>query len=82
MANPAIVVDAATGGPEPHQPAQPAASLEQREYAMVPLGRIRLHPLNLRKELRNLDELADSVRQNGLLEPVLLVPDPASDLEA
>jgi ParB/RepB/Spo0J family partition protein len=52
----------------------------EREYALVPLERIQVHPLNLRRELRDLDELADSIRQNGLLEPVLLVPgEPAED---
>jgi ParB family chromosome partitioning protein len=45
-----------------------------REYALIPLARIQAHALNLRRELRDIDELADSVRQNGLLEPVLLVP--------
>jgi ParB/RepB/Spo0J family partition protein len=54
----------------------PASGAERPEFTMVPLDHIRLHPLNLRKELRDLAELADSVRQNGLLEPVILVPDP------
>jgi ParB/RepB/Spo0J family partition protein len=31
---------------------------------------------NLRRELRELDVLADSIGQNGLVEPVVLVPDP------
>jgi ParB/RepB/Spo0J family partition protein len=53
----------------------------EREYALVPLDRIQVHPLNLRRELRGIDELADSISQNGLLEPVLLVPaaEPAED---
>jgi ParB/RepB/Spo0J family partition protein len=45
-------------------------------FTRVPLDRIRLHPLNVRKELRNLEELADSIRQHGLLQPLVLVPDP------
>jgi ParB/RepB/Spo0J family partition protein len=50
------------------------APAPEREYALVPLDRIQVHPLNLRRELRDIDELADSIRGNGLLEPVLLVP--------
>ena len=72
-----VDVDAAPNGSTPHDPEEPApASRPDREYARVGLKKIRLHPLNLRKELRDLDELADSIRQNGLLEPVLVVPDP------
>ncbi len=58
----------------------PAAGVA-REYALVPLERIQVHPLNLRRELRDIDELADSIGQNGLLEPVLLVraAEPAED---
>jgi ParB/RepB/Spo0J family partition protein len=54
--------------------ADPLEPASEREYALVPLERIQVHPLNLRRELRGLDELADSIAQNGLLEPVLLVP--------
>jgi ParB/RepB/Spo0J family partition protein len=69
--------DVATTGSTPNEPERPPAPApDQREYALVPLDRIRLHPLNLRRELRELDELADSIRQNGLVEPVVLVPDP------
>jgi ParB family transcriptional regulator, chromosome partitioning protein len=53
-----------------------ATGTARPDFTRVPLHRIRLHPLNLRKELRDLDELADSIRQGGLLEPVILVPDP------
>ena len=67
----------ATGSPTaPLSPAAPETGNDRRDFAMVPLERIRLHPLNLRRELRDLDELADSIRQNGLVEPVVLVPDP------
>jgi ParB/RepB/Spo0J family partition protein len=73
-------VEAAGSGPAVHEPEEPApASRPDREYTLVGLKKIRLHPLNLRKELRDLEELADSIRQNGLLEPVLLVPDPEAD---
>jgi ParB/RepB/Spo0J family partition protein len=54
--------------------ADPPETGREREYALVPLERIQVHPLNLRRELRGIDELADSIAQNGLLEPVLLVP--------
>ena len=54
--------------------ADPPEPGPEREYALVPLERIQVHPLNLRRELRGIDELADSIAQNGLLEPVLLVP--------
>ncbi|HYS78944.1 MAG TPA: ParB/RepB/Spo0J family partition protein, partial [Candidatus Dormibacteraeota bacterium] len=75
-----VDVDAATSGSAPDQPEGPApASRPEREYALVALSHIRLHPLNLRRELRDLEELADSIRQNGLHEPVLLVPDPEAD---
>jgi ParB/RepB/Spo0J family partition protein len=71
MADLATSVDVTAGG-------SPAPGTDRPELARVPLDRIRLHPLNLRRELRDLDELADSVRQHGLLEPVILVPDPES----
>jgi ParB/RepB/Spo0J family partition protein len=58
--------------PPDQEPSEAAAP--EREYRLVPLDRIQVHPLNLRRELRDIDELADSVRENGLLEPVLLVP--------
>ena len=63
---------------DPPEPEPAAASSPDREYALVPLDEILVHPLNLRRELRNVDELADSIRENGLLEPVLLVPAPES----
>jgi ParB/RepB/Spo0J family partition protein len=64
---------------DPPEPAPAPGS--EREYALVPLDRIQVHSLNLRRELRGIEELADSIRQNGLLEPVLLVPagEPADD---
>ncbi len=84
MADLATIVDAepaVSGSAEREQEAPAPASRPEREYALVALDHIRLHPLNLRRELRDLDELADSIRHNGLLEPVLLVPDgePAAD---
>jgi ParB/RepB/Spo0J family partition protein len=71
MADPVTTADDAAVA-DPPEPA--GASVPEREYALVPLDRIQVHPLNLRRELRDVEELVDSVRQNGLLEPVLLVP--------
>jgi ParB/RepB/Spo0J family partition protein len=59
---------------DPPDPEPTAAAAPDREYTLVALDRIQVHPLNLRRELRDIEELADSVRENGLLEPVLLVP--------
>ena len=72
-------VDAAVDSDQEPEPR--SAADREREYALVPLARIQVHPLNLRRELRDIDELADSIRGNGLLEPVLLVPaaEPAED---
>ena len=81
MADLATTVDAADGGPASHEPERPLATPPDREYALVGLDHIRVHPLNLRRELRDIVELADSIRQNGLLEPVLLVPDGESGEE-
>ncbi len=76
MADLATTVDVEAHAVNGSAATDPEDPRPQREYALVDLDRMRLHPLNLRKELRELDELADSIRQNGLLEPVLLVPDP------
>src|SRR5262249_36340314 len=77
MADLAVTANVDHDGPAANgQRSVPMATLVERESALVPLASIRVHPLNLRKELRGVDELADSIRQNGLLEPVLLVPDP------
>lgn len=72
-------VETAHGGPAVPEAQGPGpAARPERECALVALSHIRLHPLNLRKELRDIDELADSIRQNGLLQPLVLVPDPES----
>src|SRR5262249_55719835 len=71
--------EAAFIGPAEPELEPPRAVAPDREYKLVALSRVRLHPLNLRRELRDLEELADSIRHNGLLEPVLLVPDADED---
>jgi ParB/RepB/Spo0J family partition protein len=73
MADPVSTADA-VALPDPPEPEPAGAPAPDREYALVPLDRIQMHPLNLRRELRDIDELADSIRENGLLEPVLVVP--------
>jgi ParB/RepB/Spo0J family partition protein len=79
MADLATAVDVVASGTADHEPEQAAPDCGLlREYALVALDHIRVHPLNLRRELRDVEELADSIRQNGLLEPVLLVPDAES----
>jgi ParB/RepB/Spo0J family partition protein len=40
----------------------------------IPIDAIDAHPDNPRKALGDLGELADSIREQGVLEPVLLVP--------
>lgn len=49
-----------------------------RSLAMVPLAAITAHPRNPRRDLGDLTELADSIANSGLLEPVILAPGPAS----
>jgi ParB family transcriptional regulator, chromosome partitioning protein len=41
----------------------------------VPIDSIRPNPRQVRKKLPNLDELADSIREVGVLEPVTIFPD-------
>jgi len=48
------------------------------EVRSLPLDRIRPNPFQPRKEFQpeELDELADSIRENGLLQPLLVRPSP------
>jgi len=41
----------------------------------VPVGRINPHRLNVRKDLGGLDELAASIKAQGLLQPLIVAPD-------
>ena len=48
---------------------------------VVPLSRVKVGPLNPRHALRHLDELMDSLRQHGLLQPVVVRPAADGDFE-
>jgi ParB family chromosome partitioning protein len=52
---------------------------EARELRTLPLARIRPNPFQPRKEFQpeELDELANSIRENGLLQPLMVRPSPA-----
>jgi ParB/RepB/Spo0J family partition protein len=58
--------------------APPSARDQVLTFVLVPLGSIRPSPLNPRKRFDEaaLRELADSLRQHGMLEPVVVRPDP------
>jgi len=48
------------------------------EIRVIPIERIRPNPFQPRKEFQagELDELADSIRENGLLQPLMVRPSP------
>ncbi|HYT10222.1 MAG TPA: ParB/RepB/Spo0J family partition protein, partial [Mycobacteriales bacterium] len=41
---------------------------------LIPIGQLTANPLNLRRRLSGIDELAESIRQVGILEPLLAAP--------
>ena len=43
----------------------------------LPIARLREHPANVREDLGDLDELAASIRSHGILQPVVVQPNPA-----
>jgi ParB family chromosome partitioning protein len=43
----------------------------------LPISRLREHPANVRGDLGDLDELAASIRSHGILQPVIVQPNPA-----
>jgi ParB family chromosome partitioning protein len=43
----------------------------------LPISRLREHPANVRTDLGDLDELAASIRSHGILQPVIVQPNPA-----
>ncbi len=51
---------------------------EEGEQRVVPIDQIKASPFNPRKDFREeeLSELADSIRQKGLVQPILVRPDP------
>lgn len=44
------------------------------DYREVPLGDLAANPLNARRTLTDIDELAESIRAVGVLEPLLVTP--------
>jgi ParB family chromosome partitioning protein len=64
---------------DPQQPVQPRIPPEG-EQRVLPIDLIRAGQLNPRKDFRedDLAELADSIRQKGLVQPIVVRPDPAS----
>lgn len=45
------------------------------EIVQIPIGMLRHHPLNPRKELGDLTELAESIRAKGVMQNLTVVPD-------
>jgi ParB family chromosome partitioning protein len=43
----------------------------------LPISRLRAHPANVREDLGDLHELAASIRSHGILQPVIVQPNPA-----
>lgn len=43
-------------------------------FQMIPLAAIEEHTRNVRREVGDLSELADSIREQGLLEPIVVAP--------
>jgi ParB family chromosome partitioning protein len=52
----------------------PTASDPAAPYREVPLAELAANPLNPRRKLADIDELADSVRAVGIVEPLLVTP--------
>lgn len=60
--------------PHPPAPHVDAQEVEAERLLEVPLTRIAADPHNVRKELTEIQELADSIRETGLLQPIVLRP--------
>lgn len=45
------------------------------EITDLPIAEVRPHPQNVRRELRGIDELADSIKAEGLHQPIVVAPD-------
>lgn len=48
--------------------------MEEQKIVYLPVTRLRPHPENPRKELGELAELADSIRENGIFQNLTVVP--------
>lgn len=68
-----LIGDSATPKPESKLP-------PEGEQRMLPIDLVRAGRLNPRKDFRedDLAELAESIRQKGLVQPIVVRPDPAS----
>lgn len=44
------------------------------EFALVDVGNVHPHPRNVRRELRGVDELAESIKTGGLHQPLVVAP--------
>lgn len=72
---------AATPPPSAHfqPPATPARTPGGVAPSQLPVTAIDPHPGNLRAQLGDLTELADSIRAHGILQPLIVAPHPSRD---
>lgn len=49
-------------------------SIEQNQVVLLPINELHPHPDNPRKDLGDLTELADSIKANGILQNLTVVP--------
>ena len=46
---------------------------------LIEVSRLKIHPQNVRKQYRNLEELVESVKARGILQNLTVVPDPEDE---
>lgn len=51
----------------------------RQTVAHVPIGRLTAHPANIREDLGDLTEMARSIVEHGILQPLTATEDPAGD---
>lgn len=49
------------------------------ELVMIPIGQLRHHPQNPRSDLGDLTELTESIKAQGILQNLTVIPDPTYD---
>lgn len=49
------------------------------EIVMIPIGKLRHHPQNPRSDLGDLTELTESIKAQGILQNLTVIPDPTYD---
>lgn len=54
-------------------------SIPKQTATMLPLDKLVAHPNNVRKYLGDLSELASSIRQNGIIQPIVVTQHPSKD---